>query len=481
MRPLPDQDDLPFAALLPHGLLLDPEAGLLLLSTPQPSPSLLPRPTRTRRAVLALGVSWTVTPRSIEACAEAAVLQMARSLEGVLQSLPVGSALQVLLHIRPAYAAPAWIILRRAPDDPAVQAQQAALARGLWHQDGARRSRLRTCTTLVTLRLPVMALPPTLMQRLQTALTLTEVASARLTTALRMAVAETVEQLLPIRAAVEEALGTAGCGWQRQDGTAMVASLAQALAPLTPDVPIFQPDVPVQQQVLTTPATQVTGGWQFGDQTARVLSLWRAPLQTFPGILAASRTPGGVRPLALWDAWPDGPLTLAVHVTVPPQQTELTRLRQKRTLAFWQRQTVVGDVAPETAALKAELDQVLEDVYTRGYPLLWARVHVVIWGPAAALPQAEDALIQAGRRLGLEWLREPVLGSTLFLQTLPLGFDPAYPEERFLRRARRLPAPNLAQLLPLQTCSNDSLRQWCAKPIGFSPLKLPLGSPHLYT
>jgi len=33
----------------------------------------------------------------------------------------------------------------------------------------------------------------------------------------------------------------------------------------------------------------------------------------------------------------------------------------------------------------------------------------------------------------------------------------------------------------LQTCSNDSLRQWCAKPIGFSPLKPPLGSPHFYT
>ena len=26
-----------------------------------------------------------------------------------------------------------------------------------------------------------------------------------------------------------------------------------------------------------------------------------------------------------------------------------------------------------------------------------------------------------------------------------------------------------------QTCSNDSLRQWFAKPIGFCPLKPPLG------
>jgi conjugal transfer ATP-binding protein TraC len=76
-------------------------------------------------------------------------------------------------------------------------------------------------------------------------------------------------------------------------------------------------------------------------------------------------------------------------------------------------------------------------------------VHVVVWGPAEALSQAEDAVVRAGRRLGLALIPEPVLGSTLFLQTLPLGFDPTYPEERLLRRARRLPSPNLAQLLPL--------------------------------
>jgi hypothetical protein len=38
-----------------------------------------------------------------------------------------------------------------------------------------------------------------------------------------------------------------------------------------------------------------------------------------------------------------------------------------------------------------------------------------------------------------------------------------------------------ARLNAVQTCSNDSLRQWCAKPIGFSPLKPSLGSPHFYT
>jgi conjugal transfer ATP-binding protein TraC len=394
-------------------------------------------------------MAWTVTPRNIEACAEAVVLQMARSLEGLLHSLPVGSALQVLLHLRPAHAAPAWEALRPATDDAALQVQRQALARGLWHQDGATRSRLRTCTTQVTLRLPVPDLPPTLVQRLHTTVTWTDTASARLTAALRTVLGGALARLAQTGLAVEDALGAAGMAWQRQDGVALAASLAAALAPLAPTVPVFQPEEPLRAQAVTTPGTAVTGGWQWDGLTAHVLSLRSAPLQTFPGMLAASRTPLGVRPLALWDAWPAWPLTLAVHVAVPQQQTELTRLRQKRTLAFWQRQTVVGDVAPETAALKEELDQVLRDVYTRGYPLLWARVHVVVWGPPQLLHQAEDALLQAGRRLGLPLLREPVLGATLFLQTLPLGFDPAYPEERFLRRARRLPAPNLAHLLPL--------------------------------
>jgi conjugal transfer ATP-binding protein TraC len=161
------------------------------------------------------------------------------------------------------------------------------------------------------------------------------------------------------------------------------------------------------------------------------------------------RTPPDTRPLALWDAWPAHPLTLVVNLAVPPRQDELTRLRQKRVLALWQQRTALGDTAVETTAIKDELDTMLRRAFTAGDRLVWARVHIVAWGPAAQVHRADDAIIQAGRRVGLELLPEPVLGSTLFLQSLPLGFDPAYPEERFLRRARRLPSPNLAQLLPL--------------------------------
>ena len=107
-----------------------------------------------------------------------------------------------------------------------------------------------------------------------------------------------------------------------------------------------------------------------------------------------------------------------------------------------------GETSPEHAALKDELDRLLRQFFLSGGQLLWGRVHVVVWGPAATLARASEDIIRAGRRLELEFITEPTIGSTLFLQTLPLGFDPAWPEERVLRRARRLPGANLAQLLP---------------------------------
>src|SRR5262245_39987823 len=94
----PDYADvMPFSALLPHGLLLDSEAGVVLLSTP-----------RWGKPTLALGCAWQVTPRNIEVCDERTCLDLARLHESLCQSVPVGSALQVVMTIRPATSAARW-------------------------------------------------------------------------------------------------------------------------------------------------------------------------------------------------------------------------------------------------------------------------------------------------------------------------------------------------------------------------------------
>ncbi|MGE3540224.1 MAG: TraC family protein [Candidatus Tectimicrobiota bacterium] len=433
---LPMRDDLSFPLLLPHGMLLDD--AVVLLSTP-----------RGQGATLALGCGWAVEPRNIEVCAEAVCLQTARALEGGLLGLPEGAAVQVLQLMRPACEVPGWTALRGAVDHPLLTVQHQALAQGLLHPDAAApHGRLREVLTRVTLRLPVEDLPSSLTQRLTSLTTLTDQAAQRLHSALQAGLATTLSRLAGVRATLEDAFSAAGLPARRQPGAALHADLARALMPWATTLPVFDPTQPLKTQVLTTPATQVAGGWHLGPLTARVLSLRSAPPQTFPGLLSAARAPFGVRPLALWDVWPQVPLALVVNLTVPHRETELARLRQKRALAFLQRGTFLGDTSPEHAVLKEELDAVLREAFTAGHHLLWARVHLVAWGEASAEAR-QEALIQAGRRSGLEFVPEPVLGSTLFLQTLPLGFDPTYPQERFVRRARRLPSPNLAQLLPL--------------------------------
>ena len=361
--------------------------------------------------------------------------------------------MQGLLTIRPTPTAPAWDTLRQAAQNvPAVAAQQAAIAAGLRHQDGMVPSRLRTCTTRFTVRLPVAGLDPSIAVRLRTLLTLR--GAAALTPRLQQHFAAAVERLDGVCTGIEDALRAAGHTVRRQTGTALGTDLCQALTPLADELPPILADMPLAEQVLGTEAQRLPGGWTFGPPdapqlAAQVLSLHRAPPQTYPGLLSAPRAPDGSRALALWDAWPDYPLTIVVNIAAVDQTSERARLRQKRALAFLQSRTVLGDTSPEHAALKDELDHLLRQVFLSGSQLLWGRVHVVVWGPPAALARASAEVVRAGRRLELEFVPEPTLGATLFLQTLPLGFDPAWPQERVLRRARRLPGANLAQLLPL--------------------------------
>lgn len=283
-----DRDDPAFADLLPHGLVL--EEGVVLLSTPRP-----------RQATLALGVAWAVEPRNVEVSADATCLHIARVLDGLLVGLPEGSALQVLMQIRPAHAVPAWAALRQRATAPAVPFQRQAIAEGLCHRDGATiAGRLRTVATHVTLRLPVPALAPTLVQRLRIVCTLTEAAPARLTARLQTTLATALTRLRSLRAAVEDALGTAGIAWQRLDAAGVGAALARALAPLADAPPVLHPNSPLRSQVLTTPGTPEAGGWQFGGLTARVLSLRAAPGRPFRAYSPVRGRPGTRRP------WPCG-------------------------------------------------------------------------------------------------------------------------------------------------------------------------------
>ena len=443
------EDDRPFASLLPHGPVVgDPEDGILLLQEPR----------NPRDA--ALGCVWRVEPRNVGAISDAAVLQMATVLQGLFRSLLPGTTIQVLMHMAPTDRVDEWTDFRKdSPDLYSLnEFQEASLKEGLAHADGAKRWRLRETTTLMTARLSA---PIPDMRRQQSAFSLFRSDRKLLRDMNRLTetvLSRVVEELEDLRVLCESVLDMARVGHRRLDCEGIHREVSRLLQPWRREARCYDSELPMREQLLAVPArTTDHGSWVFGpDETApeedrgweaRVMSLQQAPTRTYPGMLSSLHAPEDAEPFAPWEALPDTPLTLVTQVGVPDQEDERAMLRQKRSFANIQKNTMFGEEDPEKVKLRDDLDRIMRD--TTSY-ILHTRVHLVLWGRAdRSMASTFSVVTQAGRRLGLEFMPETIIGHQLFLQCLPLGLNLKYPKDQMLRRSRRIPAISAAHLLPL--------------------------------
>ena len=449
MPDIVQEDHTPFASLLPHGPVVgDAADGIILLQEPK----------NPRDA--GLGCVWKVRPRNVGAISDAAVEQMSMVLQGLFRSLVPGTAIQVIMHMAPTDRVERWSDFRKdAPDLYRLnEFQEANMKQGMAHADGARRWRLRDTTTLMTARLSA---PVPDLGRRQRGLSLFR-SEHRLLRHLNR-VTETVlarvaEELEELRMLCESVLDMAGVGHERLDCAGIQREVARLLQPWQRDARGYDDELPMREQVLSVPAgTTNQGSWVFGpDETAaegeqeweaRVMSLQQAPPRTYPGMLSSLHPPPDAEPFAPWEALPDTPLTLVTQVGVPDQEDERSMLRQKRNFAYIQRNNLFGEEDPEKRQLRQDLDAMMRDTTSH---ILHTRVHLVLWGRAGrSMASTFSAVTQAGRRVGLELMPEPIIGHQLFLQCLPLGLNLKYPKEQMLRRSRRIPAVSAAHLLPL--------------------------------
>ena len=443
------EDHRPFASLLPHGPVVgDPEDGIILLQEPR----------NPRDA--ALGCVWKVEPRNVGATSDAAVEQMGVVLQGLFRSLAPGTTIQVLMHMAPTDRVDEWSDFRKgAPDLYSLnEFQEASLKEGLAHADGAKRWRLRETTTLMTARLSA---PVPDLRRRQRGLSLFRSRPSLLREMNRLTetvLARVVEELEDLRVLCESVLDLARVGHRRLDCAGIHREVSRLLQPWQRQARHYDSDLPMRDQLLSVPArTTERGSWVFGpDETdpggeqaweARVMSLQQAPTRTYPGILSSLHAPEDAEPFAPWEALPDTPLTLVTQVGVPDQEDERAMLRQKRSFANIQKNTLFGEEDPEKVRLRQDLDKIMRDTTSH---ILHTRVHLVLWGRAErSMASTFSVITQSGRRLGLEFMPETIIGHQLFLQCLPLGLNLKYPKDQMLRRSRRIPALSAAHLLPL--------------------------------
>lgn len=365
-----------------------------------------------------LGLGWTLAPAETDAAPGAALDALASRLQSLLRLLPVGAAAQFVLassrNVRSRLAA--WRAATTADGllaDLARSRVRALAALDRVH-DGVPLA-TRQFETLFTLRV-FPAWPG--------GFTLSEDASRKL---FLDAYADHRSKLLETAASLESLLQQAGLRAERFDADALLGASYRLLNPGR-DVPPPEdrPDRTLAEQAGFT-NLRITEAVHIGRAAVRVLSCVDVPRETWAGMLQRAAAP--------IDHLVEGALVLNIESRDP--ESVRRQLAAKKRLAFCQMSA--GDAKADIGAIKGEVDQVLADMYVDGARPFSVRVHVLARGETSPI-------INAFARVGVQLAEEDVLAGTLFLQALPLAYDPA--NDRALRRGRVMLDSNLAHLVP---------------------------------
>ena len=366
-----------------------------------------------------LGLAWHLTPVETEALSDDALASLSSTLDSLLRLLPVGSAAQFLLSssrdVRTSLAA--W---RAATTNGGLLADLArsradALGSLELAHDGVPLV-ARALELVFTLRIfPALPAPFTLSE-------------SKARAAFEAAYEGHREKLLDVATSIESLLAQASIGHVRFDADALIGAAYRALNPGR-DVPppCDRPDRLLADEVAFTHLS-VDSAVHLGRETTRVLSCVEVPRETWAGMLQRAAAP--------LDPPRDGPSVLNIECRAP--EAVRRQLAAKKRLAFCQMTT--GDARADISAIKSEVDQVLADMYTDGARPYGVRIHALVRGPVAPV-------LNAFGRAGVQMAEDDAFAGTLFLQSLPLAYDPS--NDRALRRGRVMMGANLAHLLPL--------------------------------
>ena len=200
----------------------------------------------------------------------------------------------------------------------------------------------------------------------------------------------------------------------------------------------------LRDQVLFNIPTVTPYGLNFEEHHTRVISLKELPSNTTVGMCSYELYEG--TRFCLLDIKSD--FMLVINFTVPPLHEAMNHLNMQKSFAFMHKDNWLGDKSIEATEKKKEMDEALSDLYKSGQKIVNARIHFVIRNKLEDKVEEDCGLvINILNRLGMEGIKEEMIGASLFLTCLPLNFDPYY--EKFIRRAKRLMASNASDILPV--------------------------------
>jgi conjugal transfer ATP-binding protein TraC len=368
-----------------------------------------------------LGLAWGLAPLECETLPEAALGQIARRIESLLALFPEGSAAQFLLASARPPDLSGWLNATTEGGLLRDLAESRVRATGSFEMrhEGAVFAARSTGLTL-TLRVFPSWHAPSIGEGLRFVLAGDRTIEGKF----RRAYGREKSSLLERAEAVENLLAQAGVAFRRLDLDGFRRLVHAALNPGRPAPPPPDDGEGLLRERLAFEHLEIDGATiRLGGVAHHLLSMRESPRETWAGML----------PL---DSALEGSLVLNIEVCRAAEVRKF--LAAKKRLAFCQLSG--GDDKVDVSAMKREADQVAAEIFTEGARVYSVRLHAV---PRAA----PEGTVNAFSRLGIEMVQETGLAPSLFLQSLPLAYDPA--NDRALKRGRRMLGLNLAHLVPL--------------------------------
>jgi conjugal transfer ATP-binding protein TraC len=236
---------------------------------------------------------------------------------------------------------------------------------------------------------------------------------------------------------VEGILGGAGFGPKPVSPEGLIAVLYPILNPVRAmklGEPVYNPGQGISEQVALSTTEVSPQGLKCGSVETRVISLEQSPEATFPGMISEL-----IRM--------SGDYVLSINFHVPSKEKEMQFLKLKGALAFTHRFNVLGDISIEAQAVKRDIDETTDRMFTGATRTVLFNLHIVRQGDAEDLESRVSETLDRLHGLGAEGVVEDLIGDSLTLASLPFGYDPS--NDRFVRRERRWPSDNFSDALPV--------------------------------
>jgi conjugal transfer ATP-binding protein TraC len=246
----------------------------------------------------------------------------------------------------------------------------------------------------------------------------------------------------------EGILGGAGFGPKPVSPQELVSVLYPILNPVRAKKlgePVYRPTQTFSEQVALSTMTVLPQGLRCEDIETGVVSLEQSPEATFPGMISDL--------LRM-----NGNYLMAINFHVPSKEKEMQFLKLKGALAFTHRFNALGDISIESQAVKRDIDETTERMFTGATRTVLFNLHIVRQGEAEELESRVSETLDRLHGLGCEGVVEDLIGDSLTLASLPFGYDPS--NDRFVKRERRWPTDNFSDALPV-------FGDWCgtARPV----------------